>query len=204
FGLPPSVGVRLTGPVVARYRARYPQVGLAIVEELSGEVQQGLLTGTLDLGLLYAGTVSPSLRSEPLLAERLHVLAPPGGAILSGRPVPFHDLAGMPLLLPGRRHGLRAVVEQAAFRHGLRLSVDIEADSLRVLSELARRGLAPVIHAPSAFDAELAAGELVAAPIEPEIQRSIVLAWPRDRAQSRAALAMASVIREEAARLWPG
>ncbi|MBF0334895.1 MAG: LysR family transcriptional regulator, partial [Alphaproteobacteria bacterium] len=92
FGLPPSVGVRLTGPVVARYRARHPQVGLAIVEELSGEVQQGLLTGTLDLGLLYAGTVSPSLRSEPLLAERLHVLAPPGGAILSGRPVPFHDL----------------------------------------------------------------------------------------------------------------
>ncbi len=208
FGLPPSVGVRLTGPVVAGFHQRHPLVGLTIVEELSGVVQDGLLSGAVDLGLLYAGTVSPALTSEPLLEESLALIGAPGRmpAVADGPawgpdalPLPVHGVTGLPLILPGRRHGLRAILEQAAFRHGVALDVSLEADSLRVLSELAVMGLGLLIHAPSAFPAQLAAGTLVARPLgTPPLVRSIVLAWSRDAPLPRAAAALADMVRTEA------
>ncbi|GEO81439.1 LysR family transcriptional regulator [Pararhodospirillum oryzae] len=196
-GLPPSVGVRLTAPLVRRFREHHPLVGLCLVEELSGVVQEGLLSGWIDVGLLYAQAASPALAQEALLTEDLALIGRPDQMPGGSDCVPVRALAELPILLPGRRHGLRALVDQAAFRHGIVVRVDIEADSLRVLGELAHAGLGLVVHAPSAFAPDLAAGTLVARPLgEPPLQRAIVLAWPRDRAPSRAALAMAETVRE--------
>ncbi|WP_413205863.1 LysR family transcriptional regulator [Rhodospirillum sp. A1_3_36] len=205
LGLPPSVGTALTARLVVRFREKYPLVALSIVEELSGVIQDGLRSGWIDIGLLYAGTEGPSLRSEVLFREDIALigrpdLVPPApGPVPHGPgapPLPLHGLAELPLILPGRRHGLRAILDQTAFRHGISLNVGIEADSLRVLAELTELGLGMVIHAPSAFPRELAEGRFVQRPLgNPPLTRSIALAWPRDRATTQATLAMAEAVR---------
>ncbi|WP_119679966.1 LysR family transcriptional regulator [Indioceanicola profundi] len=201
IGLPPSVGIFLTAPLVTELRARHPRLNLTVTEELSGLVRDGLLGERVDVGLLYQGVVSPALHTEQVAAEPLHLIARPDAGLEPGRPVPFAAVAGRPLLLPGRRHGLRALLEAEAQRQGIALEVVVEVDSLAGLSSLTRQGMAWTIHAPSAYRDELAAGTLVSAPlVEPAVLREIVLAWRKDRPLSRGSAAVAEVLRMLAGR----
>ncbi|MBE1236502.1 LysR family transcriptional regulator [Phaeovibrio sulfidiphilus] len=199
-GLPPSIGVRLTAPLVDHFRHRHPLVHLCVVEELSGFVQDGLLAGWIDTGILYAQTVHPALFHEPLMTEELMLISHPDLMPDTGSPnspVPIQALAELPVLMPSRRHGMRSLIDQALLSHRMTLNTAIETDSLRVSSELAKRKLGVFIHAPSAFERDLKSGALVARPLgTPPLKRAIVLAWPRDRAPTRATLAMADAIRE--------
>jgi LysR family nitrogen assimilation transcriptional regulator len=212
LGLPPSVGTVLTARLVARFRAAHPLVGLTIVEELSGVIQDGLRGGWVDIGLLYAGAEGPALRTEVLFRDGVSLIGrpelmptPAPGSPAHGEGAPpllLSDLVGLPLILPGPRHGLRAFVDQVAFRHGLSLTVGIEADSLRVLGELAEMGLGLLVHASSAFPRHLAEGRLVHRPLgDPRLTRSIALAWSRDRPLTPAALAMGEAVRREVSAL---
>lgn len=198
FGLPSSVGVTLSGLLVERYRSSYPTVSLQIIEDLSGAIQEGLLLARIDLGILYEGTTSANLRTERLWSEELCLVGPAAAGLQ--RPVAFRRIAEYALILPGPRHGLRALLEQYAFRHGVNLRTDIEVDSLRGQLDLVQRGVAFSILPRNVCAAGLAAGTLSMAPIvEPALIRRWVLAWPLDRPLSRAARAMADMIRAELA-----
>lgn len=203
-GLPPSVGVLLATPLIERYHAAYPAVLLKVIEDLTGALQDGLLTGRIDIGVLYDGTISASLHAELLLVEELALVGSAASGLSADSAVPLEAIGAYPLILPSYRHGMRAILEQAAFRAGVRLRTVIEADSLRVQLELVRRSLGYTLLPRYTFAAKLEAGELTAAPVtDPPLHRRWVLAWPGDRPLSRAAQAMADGIRAEVARLPP-
>lgn len=196
-GIPPSASATMAGRLVERYRKRYPEVSLQIVEDLTGAIQDGLLGGRLDLGILYEGALSAGLRTEPLRIEALELIGPPDAGLSSERPVRFATLAELPMILPGYRHGQRAIVEQSAFRAGVRLNTVIEADSLRLLLDFVHRGLGYTVLSREVCAPLLASGELTAAPIEePPLRRAWVLAWRKDAALTAAAQAMIQAIKE--------
>jgi len=196
-GLPPSASTTMAGELVESYRARYPAVSLQIVEDLTGAIQDGLLEGRLDLGILYEGAISPGLQTEQLRIEALELIGPPAADLSQDCPVRFETLAQLPMILPGYRHGLRAIVEQSAFRAGVRLHTVIEADSLRLLLDFVYRGLGYTVLSREVCGPLLARGELTAAPIvEPPLRRAWVLAWRKEFSLSAAAQAMAGMIRE--------
>ena len=75
-----------------------------------------------------------TLRIRPLMVETL-LLIRPGGAAGGGgtgaapAPLPFSDLARLPLILPSARHGLRQIMERCASEAGIALNVTVEADA---------------------------------------------------------------------------
>lgn len=195
-GIPPSASVTIAGGLVERYRQRYPAVALRIVEDLTGAIQEGLLAGRLDLGILYESALSAGLHTELLRAEALELIGPPDADLHTDVPVRFETLAELPMILPGHRHGLRAIIEQSAFRAGVRLQTVIEADSLRLLQDFVHRGLGYTVLSREVCAPLLASGNLTAAPIvEPPLRRNWVLAWRKDAALGAAAQAMAEMIR---------
>lgn len=197
FGLPPSVGVRLTAPLVERYRSRYPDVSLRLVEDLSGTIQEGLLNHTIDLGILYEVAAVNGVQTRFLGTEDLHLICDRNHSLASRISVPFREVVTLPLILPGLRHGLRTLVQQYAFREGLTLQTDLEVDSLRVQVDLVRRGLGVTLLPGATLAALHNVEQLVAVPItEPRLLRACVLAWRRGRALSPAADAMVRVIEE--------
>ncbi|GAB4351908.1 MAG: LysR substrate-binding domain-containing protein [Gammaproteobacteria bacterium] len=196
-GIPPSAAATVAGPLVERFHRHYPAVSLRVVEDLTGAIQDGLMAGALDLGILYQGALNSGLHTEILRSEALVLVGPPGASLTPSVPVPFRELVRYPMVLPGARHGLRTIVEQAAFRAGIQLNTVIEVESLPLLLDFVHRGLGYTVLSREVCQPMLDAGELTAAEIvRPVLQRSWVLAWRKGAVPGSAAAAMARAIQE--------
>ena len=76
IGLPPSIGRRLTKPLIEGFRAQLPQARITVVEGLSSYIAEWIGSGRADLGLVYNPEPSASLEITPLLREPLCLVQP--------------------------------------------------------------------------------------------------------------------------------
>ncbi|MCD6078886.1 MAG: LysR family transcriptional regulator [Ramlibacter sp.] len=100
-GLPSSVARVLTVPLTRAFREALPQARLSISEGLSGGLQEGLVSGRLDIVVLYNAQPSRELDLTPLLEEDLllvrarppglHEDPPPG-------PISLQEVSQLPLV----------------------------------------------------------------------------------------------------------
>lgn len=202
LGLPNSVSLVLSVPLVERAHHQLPNVSLRIVESMSGYILDWLRSGRVDLAMLYGIQRVPGITSRRLLTEDLYLIGPPeanASAAQLEETVPLAALEGLELILPARPHGLRELVEKASREQGMRLSIRTEIDALTQIKALVRRGLGQAVLSHSAVYEELQRGELWARRIvDPGIQRSVYIAQPTDRPLSHAARATTDLLRETA------
>lgn len=203
LGVPPSVGLVLLRPLLAELRARHPGVRMRVLEGFSGHVADWLAAGKLDLAVLYRTRGSAPADAEHLLFEDLHLVSAPSARPLGGpEGVRLAEIGEEELALPGRPHGLRLLVEEAAARAGARLNVALELETLPTICDLVAAGTIRTILPLTAVREGLAAGRLLARPIvDPPVSRELVLAFAPHRAAAPATRAVVKLIRAEIARL---
>ncbi len=212
-GMTPTVAEILTIPLANTVREAHRQLRLRFSSAFSGHLLDWLQRGELDLTFSYDPEPVRSVRTIPVLMESLVLVSAGKERLTSDRAVPFAHLAAEELVLPGPRHGLRAVIERCARQAGFELRASVEADSFRSMIDLVRNGfgmtilpLAPL----HSLDRLIHSGVLCAAPVvDPTPVRKLVLAYPADRAISPAARfvgdAMVRIARDLANRkLWAG
>jgi len=138
-GLPPTVARHLTVPVVREFRYRYPRASLSIVEGLSSTIQEWLVVGRVDVGLVYNPNASPAVEARVLLEEPLCLIGPrgPRGA---PRTLRLRDLPRFPLIIPSRPNAIRTLVETRLASLGLRPQVAMEIDAVPAILELVAEG----------------------------------------------------------------
>jgi LysR family nitrogen assimilation transcriptional regulator len=101
-----------------------------------------------------------------------------------------------PLILPSSEHGLRDAVEREARARGLAVTVPVEMASMNLQLDLVGRGMGCSVFPRAACRLGEAAGVLRVIPFsDAVIRRQAVLAWARDYPPSRAALALADLLR---------
>lgn len=179
FGLPASASMALSIPMAETIRLELPGIRFCASEAMSGHIKEWVLTGEIDLALLYDTDGLGDCPSEELLTEDLWFY---GGAedwpfgVAPGTPVTLADALSRPLVLPSRRHGLRIYVERIARGRRLTLDVDTEMDSLQQIKSLVARGSGFTILSPAAVQDLTATGGLVGSPIvSPALRRPIYL-----------------------------
>lgn len=191
-GIPGSLTSLLTVPLIQTVQREMPNVQLRVVSGLSGHIARWLPEGTIDFGLVYATSSVPGLDLEWVLDENLFLAARDrhdlDGLVEAKRQVPASRLAGLPMVLPGREHGLRSVVEGALDKVGVGLHVTAEVDAPEQLKEMVRRTGCFTILSLAAIQNDPAEGALVTARIiKPTIDRRISIAHTTGRPLSRAA-----------------
>jgi hypothetical protein len=79
---------------------------------------------------------------EPITEDKMAVVIAAGSDLLAPGPVSLKQVAGLPLVLPSSRHGLRTLLVQSLHRAGLALQPRIEVDRAHHLPcPAARQGL---------------------------------------------------------------
>ena len=197
-GLAPSTAAVLGLPLMQAMRARYPEVRLHLVENLSGHLTAMLNARQLDLAVLFQVDAMRRWSVLPLLDELLYLVGradqldrPEGAA-----PIGLDQLGalGLGLVLPSGPHGLRALLNTAFARARVEPLIVAEIDGLAMLMDAVQAGLGATIQ-PGAATARQPPGSLRLIPIaDAHARRSNLLVSLSDDELSPAALATRVVL----------
>jgi LysR family transcriptional regulator, nitrogen assimilation regulatory protein len=183
FGVPPSLFDLVTVPLVRAFRKRYPEVHLCVTEGLSSSMHEMVLTGKLDTAVVSDAEPLSSMRSQPLLKEQLYFVGSSDAALVLTDPVSVQTMASHKLMLTSSTNAVRQIVDRALAEVGRWVMPVVQANSSRLLCELAAQGEAFTVLPYSAIGIALRDGRLSAAPIE-----NMYLTWtmitPSDRSQT--------------------
>jgi LysR family nitrogen assimilation transcriptional regulator len=199
IGMPPSVGAVLTASLVRQFRAEFPRVSLGVMEGFSGHVLEWLTTGRIDVAVLYNAPRTSALATDPLLTDELFLLGPVADPADAGSgSVAAARLAGIPLILPSRPHGLRLLVDDFLSRIGVTPNVQVEIDAMPSTLNLVESGIGYTILSYSSAHHLIEAQRIRKWPIvEPAMTRSLVVATSTQRPVTRAAKALVGFVRKQ-------
>ncbi len=198
LGLVPAVARPLVTALVVRLRQEFPRIRLCALEAYSGQVEEWLNTGRIDIGI-FNRYGRAKVRGAELFAESpLVVVAAwrPGAAPAEW---PFRRLEGLPLVLPPRPNSLTTTVSELALHHQIKLDVVLEAGSSALVRDaVANAGLAALV--PRYFaEREYAGAEFTRIPVvKPAIRQQAWLALTSQRPASLAVRAVARMVLEMA------
>lgn len=181
-GLPPHVAHAISADLVERFRERYPDAVISVVEALSIRLREWLIAGRLDLALIFDPPNSPQLQLDTVARESLVVV---GLEPLPGR-MRLADVAALPLILPSGPNSLRQLLENEARPRGLSFRVVAEVDSIQTVLAIVARGVAcTVLPASSVRAWHYPVPVHTAAIHAPIIRNSLMLAVPAARPATR-------------------
>lgn len=208
IGLPTTVALAVTVPLLQACRVRYPLVRLKIVEAYSGFLGEWLRSGRLDTAILFGDTPEVGLAKDLLLDEQLALVTAPGGRALP-RQVQLRRLVHWPLVLPGREHGLRRIIDEACAAESLTLNVVAEIDSLTSVKRAVEAGIGSTVLSLASVSEEVSAGRLQASTISSaNTSRRVVCATNLTRPSTTAGAAVTTLLKEAICNLvkagaWP-
>jgi LysR family cyn operon transcriptional activator len=147
LGFTPSFAIYLLGPLIRRYRDRYPGIVLTITEMAQEEMELALGTDALDLGLAFSDVLAEDVEWLPLHTERLSLIVGQGHPAANGdREMDAAALAAEPLALLGPTFATRGIVDRYLRRNGVHPLVAVEANSIAAIVEIVRlAGLATIL-----------------------------------------------------------
>jgi LysR family nitrogen assimilation transcriptional regulator len=193
-GLPPTLGTVVGPQLIAKFQERWPKASLHVLEGLSTSLQEWLLSGRIEVAVVYNQPLIESFEVRPLFSEPMVLVGPPGEPIRSVR---LAELADMPLILPGLPHSNRRLLEQVAAQNGFRLKTRLEVDSVSLTKRLVSEGHGYCILAHAAVQEDIAKGTLVAHSIErPGIRSVVSITTLKDRRRSRLAMSWEKILLE--------
>ena len=197
-GVLPSLSRQLLPMLLADIRERAPALRLHVMEGFSGNLDEHLASGRLDM-IVVNRYGSKALRGEDVLGKLETFLIGKAGMPQFSRKgaLPFRELAGIPLVLPAVPNGLRSSLDVLSRRHAVTLDIVMEVDTATSMKDIAATGLAFTLLPLAAVTKELAEGTLEACKLtNPSIRRTIALGLTRQRALSEGARLVAGRVRE--------
>jgi LysR family transcriptional regulator, cyn operon transcriptional activator len=193
-GIVQTVNACVIPEIVARFSAEFPGIEVQSAELAVAEIESGLESGRIDLGISFMPATSAKLEGEKLFTEELVAVLPGRHSLAKKRELTVRELAAVPLVLLAERYCTRQLVDGAFSAAGVRPRVQVEMNSIEsILATVEQAGLASVL--PELAMCRERAG-LVARPLaQPKPRRSVGLLWLRGARRRRAAEAFEKITR---------
>ena len=176
LGLPTTVATTVSAALLRRLAVKYPEVKLRIVESMSGHLREWVDNGRVDVAVLFEAPDAQRSDGEVLMTESLSLIS-------SGTDPRFENmqsinasaLSGIPLILPGRPHSLRILIERFFAQNDIDLEIRFELDATGAMRQLVAEDHAYTILSYPPVHSEVASGGLRSTPIvSPRLDRRLV------------------------------
>ncbi len=203
-GLPPSIARLMAVPLIHAFRREMPEASLSITEALSSAMHESLLSGRLDIALLYNPNPSPEIELTPLLEEDLYLVQARSnrGRRAAAPALTLRELAKTPLVIPSRPNAIRMQVETELARDGLRPTIAMEIDGVAAILELVAEGAGSAVLSANAVRASGRPGAFTLRPTgRPPLRSRLAMAVSSQRPTTLTQQATLNLLRQTAAHL---
>lgn len=122
LGASTTVAQYVLPSVLAHFTARFPGVRVSLLSDNSGRVEEALLHGAIDLGVVESVSRRQGLHYSLFRPDELVLVARPGGRYARVESVSAPQLCDIPLVLRESGSGTLEVIAAALAARGIRLS----------------------------------------------------------------------------------
>jgi LysR family nitrogen assimilation transcriptional regulator len=195
LGSLPSITNPLAGRLYGEIRAHHPGIQLKILEGSSGQVEEWLADGRVDVAVLYRYGRNLPDHEQRLCTVESYLVGAAGDRLTQAAEIEFRALDGLPFILPSAPNGLRTALDALARQQRITLEPVIEADSLPLMRTVAAEEHLYTVLPLHAVWAEVQEGRLQAARIvSPTIRRIVAMILARHKGPSKAVTAVTRML----------
>lgn len=140
IGLPRPVDPLLGNRIVSEAAKQLPKLSIDVHVGWTEFIRDWLLSGRMDIGMLYDDPENSSLVLQPVLSEDLSLVGAAGDPLLAASTVQLKFVADLPLILNSQRRGIRYILETALAKRGIKPNIVMESDSGATIKNFVARG----------------------------------------------------------------
>ena len=205
LGVVPVASRGLIAALAAELRSHYPSIRLRALEGYSGQVEEWLAGGRVEIAIYNRYRRGRVANAEALSRAEVELILRRDHPMARRREVAVRSLAEIPLALPVRPNSLTSVLTGLAASQHFELDVRIEAGSTPLIKDVMLASGLATISSRHVFAREIASGELVAIPVvRPKILQTTWMSLSSHHPPSDAGQIVARLVRQMATRLRGG
>jgi len=195
-GVLPSTACQIVPPLFHQCRQRFPDVRLHIFEGFSGQIEEWLADGRVEVATLFRHSNAVGRGERPLGVVDTCLVGAKGDPVTRAKTVKFPQLHRLPLILPAP-NSLRVTLDHLARKRGIELNVVMESNSIPIQNALVAQGGCYAVSSFYSVSRDVHAGALQAARIvAPSIDRRFTIGTTTQRPLGLAAREVAKLMRE--------
>lgn len=161
-----SVGLSLLPRLIAEFGERYPRIHLDVVVTSSEEVINLLTREEVDIGFGFIHGQPPGVEVTLRRDVRVGALMKPDHALAASPRLMLGDCLGHPIAIARPEISLRGIIDPFLQEAGASLPPVVEANSIRMLVQMASLGNYISIMTPIGAQSEIETGQLLFKPLE--------------------------------------
>ncbi|OGA37214.1 MAG: hypothetical protein A3G24_00340 [Betaproteobacteria bacterium RIFCSPLOWO2_12_FULL_62_13] len=193
IGVFESFSGSLLPPLLAQFSKLYPGVHVTVRQLLTGQLEEQLDKGNLDLGIAYSPPATDNVMAEKLFDEPLVLVVGSKHPLARKRSIQMAALDGKPLMLLTAEFPSRRLLESRFSSAGAKPRVVLEINSVQAaLATVSSMALATIL---TERMAKTVPG-LHCIKLTPPITRTVAIFWRRGGYRTAAARAMADLIKK--------
>ncbi len=201
LGAVPVASRSLIAAIAGELRNSFPGIKLRALEGYSGQVEEWLASGRVEIAIYNRYRRGRVANAEALSRAEVELILRRDHPMARRREVAVRSLAEIPLALPVRPNSLTSVLTGLAASQHFELDVRIEAGSTPLIKDVMLAAGLATISPRAVFAREIGASELCAIPIvRPKILQTTWMSVSSHHPPSEAANIVARLIRQMAAR----
>lgn len=195
IGLPPTLAKLLAVPITKEFKRLLPDANLIIIEAMTSAIEEGIITGKIDIGLLHSTNFSLDLEISSLGSENLCLIAPKDDPIINQHTFTLAEVTDFPLIVPSLPNAYRLLLETKMANIGLKPNIILEMNSVSTILELVYEKMGYAILSPRTIELIMHKDSLIAYPISsPELTNKLFLGVSNKRIMTQTQKQMKEVI----------
>jgi LysR family nitrogen assimilation transcriptional regulator len=159
IGILPLFGAAVMPDLLLRCRDEYPGLTIKVMVGMSGAVQEWLMSGRVDFGVISSlSDTGQFIKTSRIATALLHLVCRAQDAPNDDGPVPLAQALNAPLIIPSRANGIGSVIHGAAERENIPLQPTLEVDSVEIIKGLVLSGVGSTLLPRFAIEKEIRSG----------------------------------------------
>ncbi|MBB5391684.1 MULTISPECIES: LysR family transcriptional regulator [unclassified Herbaspirillum] len=154
---------------MAYFAARHPQISISIDLAGTNEVLRQVAEDQAEIGLVYNPPSDPKIVSRAVQPQPMQVIVGPQSPLRNSKSCSLKELTEYPIGLMHESYGTRQLLALAEYAAKIKFNPLLSTNSINVLKHFVKSGQGITLLPRFSVSTELAAGELLAIPIDSDV-----------------------------------